>query len=50
MAGTWELDAETVRVAWFREAGTVPTSAIEAETARLGDILGRELRLSTTST
>jgi hypothetical protein len=45
VAGTWELDAETVRMTWFREAGTVPGPAVEAETARLGDILDRQLRL-----
>jgi hypothetical protein len=31
VCGTWELDREGVRVAWFREAGMPPQSALKAE-------------------
>jgi hypothetical protein len=43
VCGTWELDTEKVRVAWFREAGRLPRRALEAEVARLSSILGRAL-------
>jgi hypothetical protein len=42
--GTWELDGEEVRVAWFREAGNAPRKALRTELARLSTILGRDLR------
>ncbi len=42
--GIWELDGEQVRVAWFKEAGRPPRSALEAEVARLSSILNRDLR------
>jgi hypothetical protein len=42
--GTWELDGELVRIAWFGEAGRVPRTALKAEVARLSSILDRELR------
>jgi hypothetical protein len=45
VCGTWELDDEVVRVAWFGEAGAPPRSAIGAETERLGAILDRRLRV-----
>jgi len=41
--GTWEIDRERVRVAWFREAGRPPRSRIEAEVERLAAILDRDL-------
>ncbi|HEY3522685.1 MAG TPA: crosslink repair DNA glycosylase YcaQ family protein [Candidatus Limnocylindrales bacterium] len=44
VSGTWEMDGELVRVGWFAEFGKAPKRAIEAEVARLGAILGRELR------
>jgi hypothetical protein len=44
--GTWELDGERVRVAWFTEAGRVPRRALEAEVSRLSTILGRQLHPS----
>jgi len=44
VAGTWELDGDGVRVAWFREAGRPPRRALDAEVARLGSLLDRELR------
>jgi hypothetical protein len=42
--GTWELDGDLVRIAWFREGGRVPRKALEAEVARLSSILDRGLR------
>jgi hypothetical protein len=41
--GTWELDGDSVRIGWFREAGKVPRRAVEAEVVRLSSIVGREL-------
>jgi hypothetical protein len=41
--GTWLLDGELVRVAWFKESGKVPRNALETEVARLGAIVGRDL-------
>jgi hypothetical protein len=43
VCGTWELDGERVRLAWFREAGRVPRKAVEVEVARLSSILDRGL-------
>lgn len=43
--GTWALSGERVVVAWFKEAGAVPRTALQAEAKRLSAILGRELRL-----
>lgn len=43
VCGTWELDGERVRVAWFREAGRPPRKALEAEVARLSSIPDRGL-------
>jgi hypothetical protein len=48
--GTWELDGERVRIAWFREAGKPPREALEAEVARLSSILERSLRAAFTTT
>jgi hypothetical protein len=50
VAGTWELDADRVEVAWFREAGKPPTAALDAEVARLSSILDRELRVTVSLT
>jgi hypothetical protein len=47
--GTWELDDERLRVAWFREAGRPPRPALRAEVARMSSILDRELRLDVTT-
>jgi DNA glycosylase AlkZ-like len=44
VSGTWELDRDRVRVAWFGEAGKPPRNALETEVARLSSILDRELR------
>jgi hypothetical protein len=43
VSGTWELDGDDVRVAWFKEAGKVPRSALEAEVTKLATIQGRGL-------
>ena len=43
VGGTWELDGDQVRVAWFGEAGRPPRTALRAEVARLSTILGRAL-------
>lgn len=43
--GTWLLSGERVQVAWFKEAGAVPRTALRTEVKRLSTILGRELRL-----
>ncbi|HEX6474684.1 MAG TPA: crosslink repair DNA glycosylase YcaQ family protein [Candidatus Limnocylindria bacterium] len=45
VSGTWEPDGASIRVAWFREAGRVPVSALAAEVTRLATILDRDLRL-----
>jgi hypothetical protein len=42
--GTWELDADAARIAWFREAGKPPRRALGEEVARISSVLGRELR------
>ena len=44
--GTWELDGDEVRAAWFEEGGRRPLKALEAEVGRLSSILGRDLRLA----
>ncbi len=44
VAGTWALKGENVAVSWFAEAGTVPREGLAREVARLGRMLGRELR------
>ena len=43
VCGTWELDRTTVRIAWFKEAGRVPRTAIGDEVARLSGTIGTEL-------
>jgi winged helix DNA-binding protein len=45
VSGTWEQDAGTVRVAWFREAGAPPRAKLAAEVKRLARIFDRPLRL-----
>jgi hypothetical protein len=46
VSGTWELAGDALAVAWFKEAGAVPRTALQAEAARLGAILSRELELA----
>jgi hypothetical protein len=45
VCGTWELDGNSVRIAWFEEAGRFPRRALGTEVERLGAILERDLRL-----
>ncbi len=46
VCGTWELERDQVRIAWFREAGRPPRNALQAEVARLCSILDRDLRVA----
>ena len=46
VAGTWDLDRDEVRVAWFAEAGRPPGKALEEEVARLATTVGRGLELT----
>ena len=46
VGGTWDLDGDVVRVAWFAEAGKPPARrALEREAKRLATIMGRPLQL-----
>lgn len=44
-AGTWTVDAHTVELTWFPEAGRTPRKALIAEATRLGEVVGRELAM-----
>jgi hypothetical protein len=44
VCGTWELDGDEARIAWFQEAGRPPRKGVQAEVARLASILDREIR------
>lgn len=46
VSGTWQLDADRVRIEWFAEAGAPPRSALAREVARLSSILGRDLEFA----
>jgi hypothetical protein len=41
--GTWELEGDEVRVAWFAEEGRPPRRPLQAEVDRLASILDRSL-------
>jgi hypothetical protein len=43
--GTWELGDDRITITWFKEAGAMPRTAVQAEVKRLATILDRELRL-----
>ena len=45
VGGTWDLDGNLVRVAWFSEHGQAPTDALGEEVARLGRILEVDLHV-----
>ena len=47
--GTWALAESGVSVAWFKETGVVPRTALRAEAERLSTIVGRRLRLEVLS-
>ena len=49
VSATWELDGDTARVAWFPEAGRVPTGALAAEVEHWSGVLGQPLRLAVAS-
>ncbi len=44
VCGTWELDGDRARVAWFGEAGRPPRNALKAELTRMSSIIDRDLR------
>jgi hypothetical protein len=46
VSGTWEIEAGSIRIAWFGEAGRPPRRALQAEGARLGSILDIEPRVA----
>ena len=46
VVGTWELDGDVVRVAWFGETGKPPQRKLGGEVRRLGALVGRRLALS----
>lgn len=43
VAGTWKLRGERLDIAWFKESGRVPRTAIDAEAAVLAKLLDRPL-------
>lgn len=43
--GTWAIERDRVRIAWFTEAGRPPLGRLGAEVERLEAILDRDLRL-----
>ena len=48
VSGTWELDGDVVRVAWFGEGGKPPRRRLGTEVGRLGALVDRRLELSVT--
>jgi hypothetical protein len=48
VAGLWELVDDTVTVTAIAEAGRLSCGALRRETSRLGEHLGRRLRLALT--
>ena len=50
VSGTWELDGTTARIAWFKEAGRMPRTALVEEVNRLATLLGAELRMHAVAT
>ena len=47
--GTWALADDGISVAWFKEGGAVPRTALRAEAERVSMILGRTVRLEVLS-
>jgi hypothetical protein len=45
VAGTWELDGDSVRIAWFGGGPRHPRQALAAEATRFGQVVGRELAM-----
>jgi hypothetical protein len=48
VSGTWDLDGDVARVAWFKESGRMPRSVLAAEVERLAAIVARPLSLDAT--
>lgn len=46
VSGTWSAGVSDLVVSWFDEAGPPPSSALEHEAQRLGDIRGQELTVT----
>jgi hypothetical protein len=46
VAGVWEIDGDSLAVGLFPEAGTIERTLLNDEAARVGDFLGRELRVT----
>lgn len=46
--GTWRLDDGSLKVEWFREMGTPPKRALEAEVKRVAALLDQSARLEIT--
>jgi Winged helix DNA-binding domain len=46
VVGTWEAEADRVRIGWFKEAGRPPRAALEVEVKRLASALDRDFGLS----
>jgi Winged helix DNA-binding domain len=44
VCGTWAVNGDEARIAWFAEAGPHPRRALEAEVVRLSAIVGRDLQ------
>jgi hypothetical protein len=43
VCGTWELDGDVVRIAWFKEAGRVPRQLLNRQVERLSGITGQDM-------
>lgn len=46
VSGTWRARGTQLDVSWFAEAGPAPTSALDDEAQRLGQLCGQELSLT----
>jgi hypothetical protein len=49
VAGTWKLEGDRLAVEWFAEGGRIPRGRLGDEVARLGSLLGRDIRLEATA-
>lgn len=50
VSGTWTIRADHLSVAWFGEHGTPPRKALDEQTTRIADVLGRPLSTTVTTT
>jgi len=46
VSGTWALDGDAARIAWFGESGRPPRTALAAEVGRLSSIVNRDLAVA----